>query len=881
MNKIKGKYKSSRRPCLRIDGEVVVEEARVAEAMGRHLEVVSSDQGYDQAFLQIKHTAEIRELNFNVRQHTKYNEPFTVMELKTALKSSSNTAPGEDKISYPMLRHLSESALEFLLYMYNVIWRTCDFPGVWRDAVVLPFFKPGKDPTVPESYRPIALTSCVCKLMEKMVNGRLMHVLEKSNVISPYQYGFRKMRSCEDTLARLECDIRQAFKKGQHLVAVLFDIEKAYDKAWRYHILRKLHQCNIRGSLGKFILNYLRNRRFRVKIGSHRSAYFEQQQGVPQGGVLSCSLFALAINDIVGDVPGDIQKSLYVDDLALYYASSRLPVIERKLQLAINQISKWASSHGVLFSKTKCVAVHFHRGRGLPGEPSLTLNGQPIRFKPHARFLGLVFDQRLTWEEHVRTLKGKSTQALGILKCLSHMEWGADRTTLLRLYRSLVRPMIDFASHIYSSGADKHLGLINSVHNEALRICTGAFRSSPIQSLCADAGEPPIQYRRQELGLRHYVRLKRLPGTPAHDAVYDDNLAETYNMENRQYMIPFAHRVARLYRELDMPDLQVLPYQQQLLPPWQLPEDIVCDVKICTKKAGLPAMELKQKFLEHSYIYHAGTTPLYTDGSRTSNGTACAFVTPFQERASKVNSSASSYTAELYGILSLLNEIDDMRQRRYTVYTDCQSAIDAIQCVSSVHPIVSKIQEWVIRMAARRKHVQFCWSPSHVAIAGNERADLLAKACADRDEPLHYALVPSTDMNGRIRTAVIAKWQNEWASLQNNKLRAIKETTRAWVSSANPNRKVEIALARLRIGHTRLTHKYLMEGQRNQPPVCSTCLHEQLTVKHIIVECPSYTWARGRYFRPGSTMSDILGDRNIDIPNVITFLRIIDVLDKL
>ena len=248
MNKIKGKYKSSRRPCLRIDGEVVVEEARVAEAMGRHLEVVSSDQGYDQAFLQIKHTAEIRELNFNVRQHMEYNEPFTVMELKTALKSSSNTAPGEDKTSYPMLRHLSESALEFLLYMYNVIWRTGDFPGVWRDAVVLPFLKPGKDPTIPESYRPIALTSCVCKLMEKMVNGRLMHVLGKSNVISPYQYGFRKMRSCEDTLARVECDIRKAFKKGQYLVAVLFDIEKAYDEAWRYHVLQKVHKCNIRSS---------------------------------------------------------------------------------------------------------------------------------------------------------------------------------------------------------------------------------------------------------------------------------------------------------------------------------------------------------------------------------------------------------------------------------------------------------------------------------------------------------------------------------------------------------------------------------------------------------------------------------------------------------
>ena len=114
--------------------------------------MVSLEQGYDEDFLRLKHTAEIREFKFNVRQHTEYNEPFIVVELKTALNSLSNASPGENIISYPMLRHLSESALELLLYMYNLIRRTGDCLRIWRDALVLPFLKLVKDLTVPESY---------------------------------------------------------------------------------------------------------------------------------------------------------------------------------------------------------------------------------------------------------------------------------------------------------------------------------------------------------------------------------------------------------------------------------------------------------------------------------------------------------------------------------------------------------------------------------------------------------------------------------------------------------------------------------------------------------------------------------------------------------
>ena len=137
-----------------------------------------------------------------------------------------------------MIKHLPEKALHSLLHLYNQIWMTDSFPSNWREAELLMFCKPDKVRTSRSSYRPIALTSSLCKLLEKIINNRLMHDLESCGHISPNQYGFRKLRSCPDSLARLEADILEAFARKQHLVAVFFDVSKAYDTTWRYNILR-------------------------------------------------------------------------------------------------------------------------------------------------------------------------------------------------------------------------------------------------------------------------------------------------------------------------------------------------------------------------------------------------------------------------------------------------------------------------------------------------------------------------------------------------------------------------------------------------------------------------------------------------------------------
>ncbi|GBL55403.1 hypothetical protein AVEN_232920-1, partial [Araneus ventricosus] len=127
--------------------------------------------------------------------------------------------------------------------------------------------------------------------------------------------GFRKGRSTIDNLLALETDIRLSFLQRKHLVAIFFDIEKAYDRTWRYGILKDLYDLGLRGNLPIFIRNFLQLRKFRVKVESEFSDFFIQEEGVPQGSVLSVTLFILKINAILKQLPTSVRGYLYVDDL--------------------------------------------------------------------------------------------------------------------------------------------------------------------------------------------------------------------------------------------------------------------------------------------------------------------------------------------------------------------------------------------------------------------------------------------------------------------------------------------------------------------------------------------------------------------------------------
>ena len=182
--------------------------------------------------------------------------------MNSILKTVKGTSAGPDHIRYEMIGNLSKPDKLILLEYFNNIWLSRTFPSKWHEAIIIPILKPGKDSLESDSYRPIALTNCLCKILERLVNNRLLYVLEKQRLICKFQSGFRKKRCTYDNLTRLESDIKSAFTTQTSILSVFLDLQKAYDMAWRRGILEKLYELGFRGNLPIFINNLMSDRTF-------------------------------------------------------------------------------------------------------------------------------------------------------------------------------------------------------------------------------------------------------------------------------------------------------------------------------------------------------------------------------------------------------------------------------------------------------------------------------------------------------------------------------------------------------------------------------------------------------------------------------------------
>ena len=338
--------------------------------------------------------------------------------------------------------------------------------------------------------------------MERMVNDRLVWFLEKNKLIAAVQSGFRKQRGTLDHLVRFETFIREAFIKKEHVVSVFFDLESAYDTTWKYGIMNDLHDFGIRGRLAYFISAFLNESQFRVRVEDTLSNPHEQEIGVPQGSILSVTLFSVKINNIVKSVCPGVECFLYVDDFCICYRSEHKHTIERQLQQVLNNVSKWSNENGFKFSKTKTKCMHFCQSRKLHLDPELTLDGVQIEVVPEFKFLCLLFDSKLSFIPHINYLSNKCQKALNLLRVVSSMDWAADRKVLLRFYKTRVRSKLDYGCIVYGSARQSYLRKLDSIHNQGIRLALGAFRTSPVNSLYAEANEPSLNLRRKKLSLQ-------------------------------------------------------------------------------------------------------------------------------------------------------------------------------------------------------------------------------------------------------------------------------------------------------------------------------------------------------------------------------------------
>ena len=344
-------------PTIVTGGQKCVTNTEKAEAIARSISKGSSNSNFDATFMTNKKTREENRIT-QEKKHDNNNEDginskFIFHELDSALRRcKKEKSAGEDQLPYELLQHLPKCSKKVLLEIINEIWREGKLPKKWKHSLILPFPKEGKDPTDPESYRPIALTTTICKVMERLISDRLAWHMESKNLFNKDQTGFRKHRNTIDQVMRICSDINDSINTNRYTIGIFIDLKKAFDMLWKTGILEKMESLGITGRIYRWVKDFMEQRTFQVKIGDKLSNTYDLENGVPQGSVVSPLLFLLAVNDFP-EMTDNVKKSIFADDSSIWTTGKNLEKITKHIQKAINKIEKWSALWGFSLSKEK------------------------------------------------------------------------------------------------------------------------------------------------------------------------------------------------------------------------------------------------------------------------------------------------------------------------------------------------------------------------------------------------------------------------------------------------------------------------------------------------------------------------------------------------
>lgn len=398
--------------------------------------------------------------------------PFTLEEISEVIAmAKSRKAPGEDRIGAKALQASPPELLPHLHSIFNSVLRLRHFPATWKIAKIVLLQKPGKSPLFPQNYRPISLLPTLSKLFERLLLSRLSTYI--TDYIRPEQFGFRPGHSTTLQLIRVLNHLADAANRGHVTVAVLLDVSKAFDKVWHDGLTFKLKQSPLPPSAVTLLHSYLTGRSFKVCVEGLLSNPRPIQAGVPQGSVLGPLLYLLYTNDI--PTTHDSTLFLYADD-AMFTCSSLSPALAAsKLQRNMTILAPWLEKWRIAVNTDKSDAIVFKKFRKMPRAPPpmVTLNGQPIDYKPHVKYLGVTIDSGLTFTEHTKRKTAEGRKVKGFLQPLISARSPVPLRARVTIFLAIVRSIVIYASAAwwaFTSPTNKKT--LEAVQNKALRMIT-------------------------------------------------------------------------------------------------------------------------------------------------------------------------------------------------------------------------------------------------------------------------------------------------------------------------------------------------------------------------------------------------------------------------
>jgi len=378
-------------------------------------------------------------------------------------KIKQNKAAGPDEIYARVLRE-TEKELAFplsIIFCRSVSHN--EIPTDWKRANVVPIFKKGERGKV-ENYRPISLTSLVCKVLESIIKDRIVSYLEGSRLIQNTQHGFRKGRSCLTNLLDFLNFATEQFDQGNQVDVAYLDFSKAFDKVPHKRLMIQLQSHGIAGSILKWIELWLSDRQQRVMLNGTKSSWQNVLSGVPQGSVLGPLLFIIFVNNIESGLSSKVLK--FADDLKVFRAITGQDE-HISLQKDLDELVKWSEEWQMKFNFDKCKIMHV--GKQHMKAPYL-MGGQVLSVTQQEKDLGVILNTKLGASEQTKEARKKALRMLGAIN--RNVSYRSEEV-IRKLYCAYVRPHLEYCIQAWSPSYEKDCWLLERVQKRATKMVNG------------------------------------------------------------------------------------------------------------------------------------------------------------------------------------------------------------------------------------------------------------------------------------------------------------------------------------------------------------------------------------------------------------------------
>lgn len=379
------------------------------------------------------------------------------------IKASST--PGSDEISPKFVKLAKVILSPFLTKLFNKCIQQEIFPDAFKIAHVIPIPKVSSPRTLNE-LRPISLLPVFSKLFEKILESKMTKFLNKNNILTSSQFGFRTNSSTELAITTLYDKLLGNLNEKKATFLLFLDLKKAFDSVSHPVLLKKLYHYGFRGSYFNFLHSYLTNRLICTKLDGKLSKLYSINYGIPQGSVLGPLFFLLFVNDLPN--ASNFETTLFADDTNLHLSHNNINTLHFQVVKELHKISQWINANKLTINYKKSCYMIISKKLHLATDFKPTINGNLIEKTVNVKYLGVCLDSKLSWECHIDTMHKKLSKVCGMIYKLRHY---VPLSTLKLVYYSMFHSHLQYSLLNWGRAAKTLLHKLEVLQNNILRAC--------------------------------------------------------------------------------------------------------------------------------------------------------------------------------------------------------------------------------------------------------------------------------------------------------------------------------------------------------------------------------------------------------------------------